>query len=678
MTTVDEYGVDDSSGPSKKRRLMEPSGEITPAEASTSRLNFFISGPQTVTSVDSEDDDEVIEQIEQVDESAPSGDLDNGVSLASSNVAAQETLINRVSARKVWIAGEWFGRCDVTFHSVYIDLTLWKNSSQQDESEQLVWKGTMQYRQLLRFSLSDQKSPYFAIIELDRAQKFPPTFGDFYDWVFAKSTQESNRPPQLELFGAALYFDDDLDLVRCKSMAELSEVLHSLLQTPLKGDEDVVVRELYSQSQSATARTLNTSQPTTNASRQMPGQADTSSDGSSSSGGLSGPLRRMSLRRSSASGSKAADEVEVVVQLNNDVTDLTTSNTPQRRTTRGVMKLIQEHEKKEAEKLEVARRSKLLLSYPFDESDSQVGRITIVSGDIDRLAPGEFLNDNIIDFYLRYLWRHLEGWQQKHVYFFSSHFFTQLRGGKLNDSTSSIEDRFARVSRWTQKEDLFSKRFLFIPINDSCHWSIAVICNPNSAIIRKKSVPSKQRSDEVDFLRETIVIDAAPETVEEELEWSQVQRKNYPPCVLFLDSLRCHQKKKICELLRSYLECEYKSRFIDRSTNNDAGVTTTFDANSLELVEPAIPLQSNSSDCGVFLLMYTTEILRRCPAGVTNEDVAVSLASSMSKDMFGDEHVQEFRDYLNQLIFLLQRLARRGASEMTLRDEGLEFFNVTN
>lgn len=48
-----------------------------------------------------------------------------------------------------------------------------------------------------------------------------------------------------------------------------------------------------------------------------------------------------------------------------------------------------------------AQKSKTLLTYPFDDSAEASGRISITYGDIARLAPGEFLNDNIIDFYLR-------------------------------------------------------------------------------------------------------------------------------------------------------------------------------------------------------------------------------------------------------------------------------------
>uniref|UniRef100_M4BWG3 Uncharacterized protein n=1 Tax=Hyaloperonospora arabidopsidis (strain Emoy2) TaxID=559515 RepID=M4BWG3_HYAAE len=44
------------------------------------------------------------------------------------------------------------------------------------------------------------------------------------------------------------------------------------------------------------------------------------------------------------------------------------------------------------------------------------------------------------------------------------------------------------------------------------------------------------------------------EFVEEELQSCQADRLAYPPCLLFLDSLRCHRKKKFTKMLRNYLE----------------------------------------------------------------------------------------------------------------------------
>lgn len=45
-------------------------------------------------------------------------------------------------------------------------------------------------------------------------------------------------------------------------------------------------------------------------------------------------------------------------------------------------------------------RHQVALLYPYDGSET-LGRVSVTFGDIKRLAPGEFLNDNLIDFYLR-------------------------------------------------------------------------------------------------------------------------------------------------------------------------------------------------------------------------------------------------------------------------------------
>ena len=95
----------------------------------------------------------------------------------------------------------------------------------------------------------------------------------------------------------------------------------------------------------------------------------------------------------------------------------------------------------------------------------------------------------------------------------------------------------------------------------------------------------------------------ANEIEEKELHSCQVDRLAYPPCLLFLDSLRCHRKKKFTKMLRNYLECEYKARFASRSADvisqrpatfgtDDDGeqetVVTVFDSDSIVLHEPAV------------------------------------------------------------------------------------------
>ncbi|KAJ5050917.1 uncharacterized protein L3040_002784 [Drepanopeziza brunnea f. sp. 'multigermtubi'] len=97
--------------------------------------------------------------------------------------------------------------------------------------------------------------------------------------------------------------------------------------------------------------------------------------------------------------------------------------------------------------------------------------------DIERLDEGEFLNDNLIVFYLRWL-EHRLGQERpdlaKRIYFHNTFFYERLtksaRGkpGGINHEA---------VARWTSKVDLLQYDYIVIPVNETVHWYVAIICN---------------------------------------------------------------------------------------------------------------------------------------------------------------------------------------------------------
>ncbi|KAF2742074.1 cysteine proteinase [Sporormia fimetaria CBS 119925] len=100
--------------------------------------------------------------------------------------------------------------------------------------------------------------------------------------------------------------------------------------------------------------------------------------------------------------------------------------------------------------------------------------------DLKRLNEDECLNDAIVDFYMIYLAQQSTSQAEK-VYCFNTHFFTTLtqpvagRKGLIN---------YSRVARWTAKEDLFSYDYIVVPICESMHWYLAIICNMPSLVHR--------------------------------------------------------------------------------------------------------------------------------------------------------------------------------------------------
>ena len=76
------------------------------------------------------------------------------------------------------------------------------------------------------------------------------------------------------------------------------------------------------------------------------------------------------------------------------------------------------------------------------------------------------------------------------------------------------------------------------------------------------------------------------------------------------------------------------------------------------------------------MLLYAVEIVRRFPAGLAAEHLASKLTCTLSKEMFFNEHVQEFRDYLVQLLYALHSLQERGMSEDQIKKEELDNFVI--
>jgi sentrin-specific protease 7 len=110
-----------------------------------------------------------------------------------------------------------------------------------------------------------------------------------------------------------------------------------------------------------------------------------------------------------------------------------------------------------------------LIIYPASPAK---GGIAINTEDYKCLGTNEFLNDSVIDFYLKYLKHEVLGARDRHrTHIFSSHFYTRL-AKPYTSSTSPTSDmsitrqRYAGVQRWTKDINIFEKDFVVVPINE--------------------------------------------------------------------------------------------------------------------------------------------------------------------------------------------------------------------
>ncbi|KAK8616253.1 hypothetical protein V6N13_017811 [Hibiscus sabdariffa] len=207
--------------------------------------------------------------------------------------------------------------------------------------------------------------------------------------------------------------------------------------------------------------------------------------------------------------------------------------------------------------------------YPKGDPDA----ISISKRDVALLQPQTFINDTIIDFYIKYLQNKIQHEEQHKFHFFNSFFFRKLADVD-KDLSSACQARaaFERVRKWTRKVDIFEKDYIFIPVNyrqdldGVFHLTVAT---------RTISI----------FTSVSCLADGKAENL------------HNVPCILHMNSIRgSHRGLK--NLFQSYLSEEWKERHREMAD----GVSSNF--LHLQFVQLELPQQENSFDCGLFLLHY--------------------------------------------------------------------------
>nr|XP_015813431.2 sentrin-specific protease 7b isoform X1 [Nothobranchius furzeri]XP_054591096.1 sentrin-specific protease 7b isoform X1 [Nothobranchius furzeri] len=282
-----------------------------------------------------------------------------------------------------------------------------------------------------------------------------------------------------------------------------------------------------------------------------------------------------------------------------------------------------------------------LIQYPLVPCK---GRITVTEEDLACLEPGEFLNDVIIDFYLKFLL--LEGVggmvaQRSHV--FSTFFYKQLsrRRAAGEDDAPSVPDRrtrHQRVKTWTRHVDIFTKDFLFVPVNQEAHWFLVVVCFPGLEEVRIEEFQTQAAGGSgkpVGNLNLCLRAPQPPESTQLGCGRSTVTKR---PCLLVMDSLKLSYHENVCRLIRDYLQVEWEVR---RKTPR------LFTHNSMRSCNCRVPQQDNSSDCGLYLLQYVESFLQN---PVVHFDLPVRLDS-----WFPRQQVRQKREDIRRLIMRLQQ-----------------------
>ncbi|XP_043472119.1 uncharacterized protein LOC122504870 isoform X2 [Leptopilina heterotoma] len=336
------------------------------------------------------------------------------------------------------------------------------------------------------------------------------------------------------------------------------------------------------------------------------------------------------------------------------------------------------------------------------------GGIAINTEDYICLGEDQFLNDVIIDFYLKYLTSEIlseEDRNRTHV--FSSYFYKRLTSPHASAAMDSnmpqtaAGKRHARVQKWTKNVNIFEKDFIVIPINEHAHWFLAIICFPGlvgkiltksasekEAAEQKNNVHRSKRLKEVKLqsmqignttitpVTTTITIDQGDDGSErdeaegddEEMEMdsedddemeedanlkeqqASQEKTEKLPCILIFDSLAGASRCRVVATLRDYLFCEHIAKM---------GSEKVFSKDTIKGASPKVPQQSNFIDCGVYVLQYVESFFKDPIKDYT-------LPIKILRNWFEEIVVTRKREEISKLLIELMKKTSKGDKLISL------------
>eukprot|EP00457_Paulinella_chromatophora_P002038 gb/GEZN01002042.1/.p1 GENE.gb/GEZN01002042.1/~~gb/GEZN01002042.1/.p1 ORF type:complete len:771 (-),score=117.34 gb/GEZN01002042.1/:183-2495(-) len=295
-------------------------------------------------------------------------------------------------------------------------------------------------------------------------------------------------------------------------------------------------------------------------------------------------------------------------------------------------------------------QEKELLVYPPGDPHA----ILLTKPDLKCLKQGEYLNDSIINFYLKYIEKEKFCEEAKRCFFYNTFFFTRY----ITLKTGAYEG----VKKWTKGVNIFERDFLFIPINQYMHWSLVIVCfpglfqgrsnqaqSPKQAKVDGHEARPKRRESQCRKVLKVFLPQKSASTSdscdsdEEKVSEATAQDNSRKtgggePAMLYLDSLlpeSCSKTafKNIRTKISGYLDKEWEHGTTKLNTLN-----TSFSELPFRILQ--VPQQENGCDCGVFLLHYV-ELFVKQPLHYSNEH---------QQDWFDISVIQEKRPQLKKLI----------------------------
>ncbi|KAJ0976950.1 hypothetical protein J5N97_012424 [Dioscorea zingiberensis] len=196
-------------------------------------------------------------------------------------------------------------------------------------------------------------------------------------------------------------------------------------------------------------------------------------------------------------------------------------------------------------------------------------------------SNNEKLDTNIFESCLEDLWNSISEEKRNSYTYLDCLWFSLHKKGLAKDN----------VLKWIKKKQIFSRKYVFVPIVCWSHWSLLIFCNFGE----KRQSNTKK------------------------------------PCMLLLDSLQQADPKKLEPDIRRFVLDIYGAE----GRQEKEGVIS-----KIPLLIPKVPQQKNGEECGIFVLFFIYLFVQNAPATFTLEGYPYFL----KEDWFNLDELESFRE----------------------------------
>lgn len=221
--------------------------------------------------------------------------------------------------------------------------------------------------------------------------------------------------------------------------------------------------------------------------------------------------------------------------------------------------------------------------------------------DFKTLYNNEWINDSIIDFFIKYEVENAiknGAIQPESIYAFNSFFFNKMMEKTANQDEP---DPYQNVKRWLNKVELMSYSYIIIPINEFAHWYCCIIRGLPELLQKAKD----DKENVINLTNSTSLIDASdtgeegmsPNLAEEEKSSdrastpkSKKKEKSTRAEIFVFDSLS--QKHTNIHLPLKKVLIDYCKDKFDVEIQRD----------QIRVQNAKVPKQNNFNDCGIHVI----------------------------------------------------------------------------